>query len=88
MKNKYFKILFLGGLLLMFATVSFGQKKKQPPRPKMMILSEDFKKPSSNNAVRNNQARKGKKWRKRCRYEYFKRRGRTTKVYRCRNVKY
>jgi hypothetical protein len=82
MKNKYFKILLLCGLLLMFTTVSFAQKKAK------MIMSEDFKSSASSNTVRNNKVKKSKKWRKRCRYEYFKRRGRTIRVYRCRNVKY
>ncbi|HVE57696.1 MAG TPA: hypothetical protein VNB22_12760 [Pyrinomonadaceae bacterium] len=87
MKNQYLKILLLCGLVLAFATVSFAQKKKPKPNPRM-IQSEDFKTPVPNNTVRNNRVKKGKKWRKRCRYEYFKRKGRMMRVYRCRSVKY
>lgn len=90
MKNQYFKILLLGCLLLAFGTVSFAQNKK-PRKQKVykMIISNDFDKPAPSNTVRKKkQVKKGKKWRKRCRYESFRRKGRITRVYRCRNVRY
>jgi hypothetical protein len=87
MKKQFFRFLLVCGLLLAFGTVSFaqksGQKRKQIRRG--VIFSDDFKTPE--NTLRKNPAKKIEKWRKRCRYHYFKRKGKTYRVYRCGNLK-
>lgn len=90
MKKHYFRFLLLCGLLVAFGTVSFAQKTKQKRKTQVrpMIVSTDFESPKTN-VKTNKSARKKsvKKWKKRCRYVYFKRNGKIYRRYRCINRK-